>query len=377
MASLLNGAVSSGRMTRNLWLIAIVGVFFLILVVGAGFLSPTRDFDARMIEIMAIKGSFHGMEGSFATMSKLYSMTNSTTRVIIVTISALSFIIYCGKNLRSNYSFIALFLLLISPIVFFLTQFNKDTVLVWVVIFVSMVLLSKFPRYVKLATVCVAYVVYANLFRSYYYLICAVFLGLCFLRFLPTTFRVYAVVLLGVLVAFTPADIFAQLQGSRDFVNADRVGRTIAGARTAFMNLERPEDYWAFVKNYVYAAVRLNLPIFFGARVQELFLFLNVGLYLALFTMGAFFNRIFGRAREYIPAGDYAWSVQTSALLFGSHVLVLICFEPDLGSYLRHMSSALPYLVPVLIAFDRAFPAWRIRRSPARSRLGHSALNKS
>ena len=49
--------------------------------------------------------------------------------------------------------------------------------------------------------------------------------------------------------------------------------------------------------------------------------------------------------------------VSWPAALFCAHMLVLNIFEPDLGSYLRHLSTALLFLAPSLAMWDRQWQA--------------------
>jgi len=213
---------------------------------------------------------------------------------------------------------------------------------------------SRMPEVVRIALVCAVYGLFALYFRQYYWLIVVAFLGLYLLRTLPPTLRIAAAAIGVVALAFTPADVFYQLQHARDAVNAFRIGRDIAGARTAFVNIVEPDGYGNFLVNYGHAIARLHLPFLFAPfRLQEAYLLMNLAAYGWLAWAGL-------RSRDR--------RVQTPALLFASHFMVLMVFEPDLSSYLRHLSSALPYLVPAAVLLDaprRRAVALVSRSSPA------------
>jgi hypothetical protein len=195
--------------------------------------------------------------------------------------------------------------------------------------------------------VSVIYVAYAAIFREYYFLILLVFLLFLFLRRIPAV-AMLIVVLVGLaLVLLSPPHLFAQLEGSRDLVNADRLGRNLPGMRTAFDNPMSPTDAFKFIANYLYAAARLNFPFFASFTPRDAYMFLVM---LSLGWISAKGLRGPGRVAD-------------STCLFLAHVAVSICFEPDVGSYLRHTSSAIPYLIPAVMLFDRGTLLRRHARS--------------
>src|SRR5690606_1092198 len=82
------------------------------------------------------------------------------------------------------------------------------------------------------------------------------------------------------------------------------------------------------------AIVRLNFPIIFQPGTKELFLTVNVSIlgYLAFLGLSS------PDRRTWRPT-----------LLFLSHFMVLMIFEPDYGSYLRHIMTSAPLLGPALL----------------------------
>jgi hypothetical protein len=111
----------------------------------------------------------------------------------------------------------------------------------------------------------------------------------------------------------------------------------MAGSRTVFYNLLPSDNIFNFIINYFYAIFRLNFAFILSPKPQELFLALNLGVYFFLTLIG-------------IRAADAR--VRLPTLLFVAHFGVMMLFEPDLGSYLRHTSSVLLYLVPALTLWD-------------------------
>lgn len=328
-----------GLSYRAVFLIVAFAMFAVVMIFGAAALSATRGNDAGTVAQMAQTIAAARIEGGYVVMAWIFAHTNAAMRVGIEILLATAFILMCLWPLRHRRWLAIMTFLLIAPILFFLSQFIKDTALVVFVIGSALVMRSRLPEIARIALVCAIYGVFALLFRQYYYLIIVAFLGLCLLRTLPSALQVAAMMVGVVALAFVPSDIFHQLQHARDSVNAFRIGRDIAGARTAFVNVVEPGGYGNFLINYGYAIARLHLPFLFGQfRMQEAYLLMNLAAYGWLVWTGL-------RSRDRL--------VQTPVLLVVSHFTVLMLFEPDLGSYLRHLSSALPYLVPAAVLLDR------------------------
>jgi hypothetical protein len=239
--------------------------------------------------------------------------------------------------------------LVVAPIFLFLTLFVKDSSVSLLTLLVLAILRSRLPFLLRVAISLTVYAAYGALFREYYLVIALVFGLLILVLQTPFPWRLLYLVVGSGAFLLMPRYLFTLLKGSRDIFNASRVGHNMAGARTAFLNYLPPTDLNNFLVDYIYAALRLNLSPLFSFGIKELFLSFNV---LALFglTLAGL------RARD--------GKVRLPALLYASHLLVLILFEPDLGSYLRHASSVILYLAPALALLDqhlRARPAHAVR----------------
>lgn len=175
------------------------------------------------------------------------------------------------------------------------------------------------------------YTFYGVLMRPYFVLIFGVFLLILILhRYSYAGF--FAFVCLFVLFAFSaPNELLIQLQGSRDEINLLSRG-VDEDQRTAFLNVYQGiNDGYEFLINYIYAFIFLNFSFLFFWDLPSLILTAYV------FSCVAFCCQAINWANPY-------W--QRRILLFVSHLFVLAIFEPDLGSYLRHLSSVFIYLAP-------------------------------
>jgi hypothetical protein len=107
--------------------------------------------------------------------------------------------------------------------------------------------------------------------------------------------------------------------------------------RTYFFNPFPPDSAAHFLGNYVYAFFKLHLPFLSFQTASEAILFLNELAYGFI----AFFGLRAGRG-----------SVKLLCLLFLAHVATLTLFEADFGSYFRHFSSVVLYLLPAFALFE-------------------------
>lgn len=184
--------------------------------------------------------------------------------------------------------------------------------------------------------------------RPYYALIAALIPVLYFFASLSNRSKLLVVLLVFLAGFFLPSQALELLKAARDAVNELRVlYPELEGNRTAFSNPIQSVGWLGFLGNYAYAIVRLNLPILFSQAANELVLTFFAMLWLYVIWLAG-------------KIGD--WRARFAARLMMSHLLVLWIFEPDLGSYLRHFSSCIVYLVPMLRAIEaRGIASWSSR----------------
>lgn len=336
------------RSLRNLAIAAMLAMLLAALVI-VPILLPTQGNDAETVASLSTTADAADSFDGYAVMSLLYAYTNKVTQFIILLGFGAMLIGMFLWWLRVPRMLVIGCFCLLSPIFLYLTFFIKDTFTTPVAIVTTLILLSKrIPPLVKAAAVGAVYVGYAFVFRQYYLIIIALWFGI--LLFLKATWgwRTVLILLVPLGMLAVPNEVYDTLQLQRDVVNITRAGFAGAGNRTAFLNLVEPNGLGTFIVNFLYAAVRLNLPIV-GGGLKELYLFINLCIYAWLMVTGL----RSGNPRISWPAG-----------LFLAHVLVLNIFEPDLGSYLRHVSTALLLLAPSLVMHDRLFQEQERRPLP-------------
>lgn len=215
---------------------------------------------------------------------------------------------------------------------------QKDTIanLVSTLTYLSLTALRSPCR--ALFVIALLYITCAYAIRPYYI---PAFLGALFLFLLSRRILSLRIVLLGstliatiLLASGHLGDFYLYPQIRRDDVNLHRVIATGEGFRTAFLNPLPPDSFINFLGNYVYAFIYLNVPIIFMLDVKAILMttYMTCLLTICIYSL---------RRSNNGPA-------KFAVLLIFSHIFVNALFEPDLGSYLRHMSTLIPLVAIAL-----------------------------
>ena len=243
-------------------------------------------------------------------------------------------------SLRSLRGMAIIPFILLPTIILDLVQFGKEIFIIPVTFFILR-LAEKVSSGTKVFFVIAAiYLVYGVFFREYYLIILAAFTGILITVRSPPPFRVFYLLLLLAVLVVVPSHLFMDLQGSRDAIN--RWSNMVTNeVRTAIYNPYIPDNGFHFVLNYLYVFLKLNVPLIFDHTMNEVILTVNILFYGYMIYVGV-------RRRPVTPLNMLSW-------LFLSHVLVLAIFEPDSGSYFRHFSSVIVYIVPALRMVEQRY----------------------
>ncbi|MDV4166755.1 hypothetical protein [Rhodovulum sp. FJ3] len=332
-------------MMRQATLLRFLAVFnFIVIAMGLqSAFTATGGNDANAVARLAEAGEFGA--GGYGATALVYAIIPDALRQVFILGLGAWFIFFSLRRLQTNVHGLVMVFLALAPSILTISNFHKDLLLAPFVIAAAWAL-TRFPKGVFLiASIGLIYLSYGSLFRSYYFLILFFFLFVLAIRKLRLHLRVLLFLVLLLVLMNTPLSVLQTLQEPRDIVNYYRLNTAGAiGARTAFANLLPIDGAWSFTVNYVYALVRLNLAFVVDPGIREAFLQLNVALY---------FFAIFYGLRHGSRVGKNA------ASLLLAHVIVLTFFEPDLGSYIRHLSSTLPFAaIPLVEYFARH--RWRV-----------------
>jgi len=309
---------------------SLIGLFLVVRFILFEHLPEKYFIDSGRLSDLVQSGNFD--ENSTGITAFLLSLVPEAFWPFVNTAIAVAIALWATISSKS-YKALALVILVYPPMmVLTLLVPSKETI---VVLFALGVLCTskRLSGISLIAAIMILYGWYGATVRSYYLLIAAVFVFLVALRRLAPGLRVLCVTAFFGMLLLVPGDIFYALQGTRDTTNLAASYVMASDNRTAFFNPYAADTATGFLANYVYAALLLNMPFIKFVSLSELVLFVNILLYGSVMVAGL-------RSR----------STQTRLLstLFASHILVLWLFEPDLGSYFRHFSSAFPYLIPAL-----------------------------
>jgi hypothetical protein len=355
MISIRQGKVHLWQLTA---FIAALIIYNIVFAVGPQAILSTQANDALMVARLAREALYVSNNDGYYFVARAYALLPEVARSVTVYAIATWYIWEFFKRTRQPINLSVSLFLITAPIIMCLALFIKDTFAV-LMILVTYQFISRDNDLGKaMLVVAILYCIGGLVVRPYYILIFAVLVAVVAVRVMPKMAIPVLVIATVLVIALMPQELAQQLQGSRDLYNLGKIGRDLDGYRTSFMNPLRPVDGVSFAYNYVYAIVRLNLPFLFtGLGLKELYLTICVG--------ASFAVCVFGLRQATV-------GVWLPSSLYISHMLVYFLFEPDLGSYLRHLSTGFVYLVPSLATINFAVIfAKRVNvQASQRSRLG-------
>ncbi|MDR8074110.1 hypothetical protein KPA96_00375 [Burkholderia cenocepacia] len=328
---------------------ACLALLYVGVYANARALLPEFIFrDADKIQTQIGGGSTYD-GSSFDAVGKLYqALGGAGTAVFVVALGVAT--IWIASRATRRLGTLVAHLVLIAPCLFFnLFVASKDTLVVAMSIAVLAVARVRGTTGTMLIAV-LLYLGYAATIRGYFALIVAIALAAWVLRRVSTLPRLAGALLVVAVLVALPNAAYTLLQQPRDLAVDYLVYASPFGARTSFYNPFPPDSFVHFAGNYAYSLVRLNLPVLFsfdpkGFAMQAL---------VALFLCAAW-RRVPGR-RAGEGGNALPRNGELLACLLLGHVAVSMLFEPDLGSYLRHLSSVALFAVAL----------WSIRtREPA------------
>ncbi|WP_321958994.1 hypothetical protein [Burkholderia cenocepacia] len=317
---------------------ALAVLLYWIVYAKAGALLPEFVFrDAEKIQSQ-IGGGNSYEDTSFDAVARFYAALGTTGTTLFVTaIGALFIWRMIGHGRRAG-AMVACIVLL-APCVFFnLFVASKDTIVVLMALVLAWVAQRRSTA-VAIVAAAALYLGYAAMVRSYFALIVA--LAFAALLFRHVSWRGRALLLIAAPTALflLPPDGYYLLQHPRDMATDYLAYGSPFGARTSFYNPFEPTSFLGFCGNYLYALLRLNLPVLFTVGPKEIAMQLFTWIALAA---------VWRRARhDANPARDLL------ACLVIGHVAVSMLFEPDLGSYTRHLSSVVLFCTMQFTRFAR------------------------
>ncbi|WP_241021783.1 hypothetical protein [Burkholderia sp. Ac-20353] len=341
MRDLITGGPALSRgLVRAIAGLAVL-VYWTVYAKAGAFLPEFVFRDAEKIQSQIGGGNTY--EGtSFDAVAQFYAMLGTTgTHLFVAAVGALFIWRMIGEGRRVG-SLVASIVLL-APCVFFnLFVASKDTLVVLMAIVLARIAQRRSAALLFVAAAAL-YVGYAAVVRSYFVLILAIAFAAFLFRHVSWRGKVLMTIAAPVALLLLPSDVYYLLQHPRDMAADYLDFGSPYGARTSFHNPVAPDSFVGFCANYLYAVLRLNVPVLFSPGPKEIAMQLFVAIALA-----AVWRRARGDARPARPADP---ARDLLACLVIGHIAVSMLFEPDLGSYTRHLSSVALWCAVQFCAF--------------------------
>jgi hypothetical protein len=313
---------------------------------------PDRfEFDAQVIRSIASGDDGLQRDSSYLVVGELYRIFYLADQPVVAGI--LAFALYCtaiipqlrrSALLSSPIVTLPLLILQVALGAIFLGTYSKDIFIVPIALVAVVAPVSRAGN----STLLLFMLLYAQFFRSYWYLIVLVFIALYVLniRKLRLVVTIGAIVLGYLILTYSfPLVLDRNIGSYRESVNVYRLNSE--NARTMINPVLEGSGYISEFGNTVLSWLYLQapIPLFQIGTVYHLCLGLII-----LFVWTAFWICCWRSWRS-----DYRepW-VNRSLCLVLAYVMVQGVFEPDYGSALRHLTPLLPVLCLVIVVMGQA-----------------------
>lgn len=318
-------------------ILAMVLLYFAIVFGLRGAFSDTAGSDSSTVKQLAESGSFEDV-GSYAMTAFIYALIPSPLRLPFVYATGVAYIIFALRTANDRYSLAVVSFIMIMPLLTAVGTFQKDLLLVWFTLPVAYVFRSNATLSRSILVYIIFYSLYALYFRKYFFLI--MFVTFAFYIFFAYNykFKLMAVFVSIAVLLLVPTDVLYQLQIPRDRANFVRLIEGVRGVRTAFLNPYPIDGLWHFTLNYLNAFWMLDFSLISrGFSIREAFLTLNVVVY------------VFAMWRGLV---DKDLKMKFLGAMIAGHFFLIHVFEPDSGSFLRHLSASLLYVTIIISKFS-------------------------
>lgn len=305
---------------------ACLATLYVLVYLNAKRLLPEAVFrDAEKIQVQMEGGTAYA-GSSFEAVGALFAALGSGLDALVIGIG-----IWLIRELfrdADRPGKLVAACMLAAPCLFFnLFVASKDTLVVLMTLCIA-IPLRRACTWSAWIAMAVLYLGYAAMLRPYFALIVACAVACHVLCRLGNRARIVLIGIGLLAVALVPSAVFFALQHPRDLAVDYLMFQSPYGARSGFHNPFPPTTLFAFAANYVYAVLRLNLALLWNPGIKELamqcWIVLTVGPPVAMLWAGH---------------GERNAGRHQAACLVIGHIAVSMLFEPDLGSYMRHLSS--------------------------------------
>lgn len=312
-----------------------VGLFLAVWLFSAYL--PEQFFRDQMKLIDSLTQDAEGLS-SFRASALAYAWLTFGHPEWLVPVCGLAYVVLLARftpRISTMYAALALFA---PSLMLNLVVLGKETLVTGMSAFVVVALLRSGSSRKAILLMLAAYALYGWFVRPYYFAIGGLFLLLSLAGQLPARGRLWLAAGAFAVFCVLPAELYSLAAMHRDTANNYALFRGGFDIRTMVHNVVIPGNAFEFVVNYVYSLAVLNLPVLFFHGLRDLLLTGTNLLVSWLIWRG-------------VTRGDA--TQRNLALLMLAHVLVLCLFEPDVGSYSRHLLSVSLYAAASLPLLPR------------------------
>ncbi|AIY41798.1 L-lactate permease [Collimonas arenae] len=257
------------------------------------------------------------LQDSFTSTAMVYAVIGPEWSQILLLLATGAVIVYVCKRSYRLIDLLFAFLLMLSFALFNL-KLSKEVIVIVLNLVACSVCAMQLSNRKKMMIIVSLYLLYAWKFRVYYAVIAVLMLALHVVAGSRGKLRVCLIVGMLLLCCAIPGDFWDQLQQARDVANANREG--LSDSKTMFTNFLAPSGVLTVLPNALFAAMRFYFAPLFSVRAQEIILSSTLWLLtLVMFKRGNRSHPLF--------------------LLVAANFVIQTFFEPDLGSFFRHLSA--------------------------------------
>lgn len=275
---------------------------------------------------------------SFRATAMAYTFVTFGHPQWLIPLCALAYVALLAGFTRRGSALPGALLLFVPSLLLNLIVLGKETLVTGMSALIVFSLLRSDNSKRALLLMIALYALYGSFVRPYFLAIVGLFLIIAAIQNLRFNGRVIAGVVAFTVFCLLPSELYSLAAQHRDTANNYALFRGGFDIRTMVHNVVMPDNPFEFLLNYAHSLLTLNLPFlfFFGPRD-------------ALITLTNLF--VLWLLWRGISRGDGAQ--RNLALLMLAHVLVLCLFEPDVGSYSRHLLSVSLYAAASLTLLPR------------------------
>lgn len=345
----------AGRLT-DLYTTAALAMIPLTIAVHT-VLPPRFTYDSEVLGRIAA-GQYNPLEDtSYLYVGRLYGFLGMAERPWAATVLGIGLAVAAlypalvrarGTATLPVYALVGLYTLTSSV---YLGVYSKD---VWVLVVVLVVLLSRAGLGGE-AAVIASMCAYAYFFRGYWFLVLLIYLGLRVLTMNALTRgRVIAGVVLvtAAVTVLSPLALGMPIQDVREEINVGRLGSP--DAQTAIwapeFGLGVAGD--ALENITVLAGLIVPVDLLLEGSPEYVLYFTAIAVVWGLFARAVFVGT--DRILDGRPAGQADTQVVRAALLTVAFLTTQGFFEPDYGSYLRHLTPMLVLVIVTVVGHPRS-----------------------